>query len=102
MSMLYSRNHKKHQAEQLALPNVPQPTTKNVAGQDNKKYPAFQDNDLMPFGKYKNERMQDVPPSYLAWLWKENCSNIQVKNYIWNSRHAINQELDEEVIITYK
>lgn len=29
------------------------------------------DDDLMPFGKHKGERMEDVPDSYLAWLWNE-------------------------------
>lgn len=26
------------------------------------------DQDLMPFGKYKGEKMEDVPASYLLWL----------------------------------
>jgi hypothetical protein len=31
------------------------------------------DNDPMPFGKHKGTRMEDVPASYLHWLWtKEN------------------------------
>lgn len=27
------------------------------------------DTDPMPFGKYKGTPMQDVPASYLHWLW---------------------------------
>lgn len=27
------------------------------------------DTDLMPFGEHKGERMEDVPASYLHWLW---------------------------------
>lgn len=29
----------------------------------------LQDTDLMPFGKYRGQLMQDVPASYLHWLW---------------------------------
>lgn len=27
------------------------------------------DTDIMPFGKHKGKRMEDVPASYLLWLW---------------------------------
>ena len=26
---------------------------------------------LMPFGKYRSVRLEDVPASYLLWLWNE-------------------------------
>ena len=29
------------------------------------------DTDKMPFGKYKGEPMQDVPASYLHYIWTE-------------------------------
>jgi len=29
------------------------------------------DTDLMPFGKHKGIPLQDVPASYLFWLWTE-------------------------------
>ena len=29
------------------------------------------DLDSMPFGKHKGARLQDVPASYLLWLWNE-------------------------------
>jgi hypothetical protein len=29
----------------------------------------LQDTDKMPWGKYKGTPMQDVPASYLHWLW---------------------------------
>ena len=28
----------------------------------------MKDSDLMPFGKYKDEKIGDVPASYLLWL----------------------------------
>lgn len=30
------------------------------------------DDDLMPFGKHKGERLGDVPDDYLRWLGKQN------------------------------
>lgn len=30
---------------------------------------TLQDTSPMPFGKYKSVPMQDVPASYLHWLW---------------------------------
>lgn len=31
----------------------------------------LRDTDPMPWGKYKGQRMQDVPAAYLFWLWTE-------------------------------
>ena len=61
-----------------------------------KRSPALTDTDPMPFGKYKGTLMQDVPPDYLAWLWNQHCSHIEVSNYIYNSIDALNMELSEE------
>lgn len=33
---------------------------------------TLSDNDIMPFGKYKGQKMIEVPDSYLKWLWREN------------------------------
>jgi len=76
-----------------------------------KRYPALTDTDPMPFGKHKGELMQDVPASYLRWLWEEGlrplskdygdgpppgyAERIKLANYIWNSKEAIEQELGE-------
>lgn len=46
------------------------------------KLPQLQDHDPMPFGKYKGEKMEDVPASYLLWLYDNNKCNTQVKEYI--------------------
>lgn len=69
---------------------------------EDKKQPALLDTDRMPFGKWKHERMMDIPPAYLAWLYYEikkegvNERNDLVFNYIWNSQDAIAEELREE------
>jgi hypothetical protein len=60
---------------------------------------AFQDSDVMPFGKHKGTKMEDVPASYLHWLYHQcknnGCSNPdtwKVFNYIVNSKAALMQE----------
>ena len=43
------------------------------------------DMDPMPFGKYKGKPMQDVPASYLHWLWtngKQADRHCPVAHYI--------------------
>ncbi len=30
------------------------------------------DTSPMPFGKYKGDDMEDIPASYLMWLWNKN------------------------------
>lgn len=60
-------------------------------------------NDLspMPFGKHKGIPMQDVPASYLHFLWTEwathgvnQCegSKLAVGNYIRENIHALSKE----------
>lgn len=66
----------------------------------NKRLPALTDSDPMPFGKYKNKPMKDVPATYLAWLWNNGCDNELVSNYIYNNITAINMDLppDKEIL----
>jgi uncharacterized protein (DUF3820 family) len=32
---------------------------------------ALTDSSPMPFGKHRGKRMEDVPASYLLWLWDD-------------------------------
>lgn len=43
------------------------------------------DTDLMPFGKYKGERMIDVPDDYLIFLMKDDLKPGDVRTYIENN-----------------
>jgi hypothetical protein len=74
----------------------------------NKFEPCFQDTDLMPFGKFKGEPLQDIPASYLKWLYDEmkpecgtnalgniNPNKQKIFNYIHNSMDAIRLELKD-------
>lgn len=49
----------------------------------------------MPFGKHRGEAMQDVPASYLHWLWTEGGNGNMhgpVADYIRRNLHALKQE----------
>lgn len=49
----------------------------------------------MPYGKYKGQLMQDVPASYLHWLWgdgKKNDIQDPVADYIRRNLSALKQE----------
>lgn len=53
------------------------------------------DTDIMPFGKYKGERMQDVPASYYHYLWTNGMSENKldrVADYIRRNLNALKQE----------
>lgn len=56
----------------------------------------MQDTDRMPWGKYKDVPMQEVPASYLFWLWTErgmeNEKTSRVADYI--RRNLASLELD--------
>jgi uncharacterized protein (DUF3820 family) len=55
--------------------------------------PCYEDTDPMPFGKYRGMMMQDVPASYLFWLWNQRpLSDKKLENYIYNNIHALKQE----------
>ena len=60
---------------------------------------TLQDTDLMPFGKYKGTPMQDVPASYLHWLWTNDRDPMRQKakfdpvaDYIQRNRSVLEQE----------
>ena len=53
------------------------------------------DTDPMPFGKYKGTPMQDVPASYLHWLWsngKKSDHIDKVAIYIRRNLNALKTE----------
>ena len=58
--------------------------------------PELQDTDPMPFGKYKGTPMQDVPASYLHWLWsngkKNEVKTCDVADYINRNLAALQKE----------
>ena len=47
------------------------------------------DNSIMPFGKYKGEKMANVPASYLLWIYDEPFCTGELKKYIKENMDAI-------------
>jgi len=92
-------------------------TTLNTQGKPNKYYPAMEDIATIWFGKHNGESLQDVPASYLAWLYNDSepplreyvgkevksgqftlNKKVMLANYIYNARNGINHELGSNVI----
>jgi uncharacterized protein (DUF3820 family) len=47
----------------------------------------------MPFGKYINEQMTNVPASYLLWLYDNNKCSGNVKTYIEENLEVLKEEI---------
>lgn len=48
----------------------------------------------MPFGKYKDKAMVNVPAVYLLWLYNNGCNHAQVKAYIQNNLEVLKKEAE--------
>lgn len=53
------------------------------------------ENDPMPFGKWKNTRMIDVPASYLLW-WLENGKEGNVMDYCVENKQVLELEVKNQ------
>lgn len=51
------------------------------------------DNSPMPWGKYKGEKMANVPATYLMWLYDNNKCNAEVQAYINDNMDALKEEI---------
>lgn len=54
---------------------------------------AIVDQSIMPFGKYKGQKMANIPAKYLLWLYNEGCDHAAVKQYIINNLDILNKEV---------
>lgn len=62
---------------------------------DQKRNPAYTDEDIMPWGKYEGRKLKDVPASYLVWLYdRRPLQSVKLQNYIWNSQDALRMEIE--------
>jgi uncharacterized protein (DUF3820 family) len=52
------------------------------------------DNSPMPWGKYKGDKMVNVPASYLLWLHENNKCGGDVKEYIIENLDVLRKELN--------
>lgn len=53
------------------------------------------DESPMPFGKYKGQKLEDVPASYLIWLM-ENEKAGRVESYIEDNWDLLKKQASEE------
>lgn len=51
------------------------------------------DESRMPFGKYKGEKMANVPASYLLWLYENDKCNKEVKEYVLDNLDVIKEQV---------
>jgi uncharacterized protein (DUF3820 family) len=56
----------------------------------------LEDEDLMPFGKYKGDKMQDVPAKYLLYINDMIGTNARVKQYIQANLEIIKLQAKNE------
>jgi uncharacterized protein (DUF3820 family) len=42
------------------------------------------DNSIMPYGKYKGEKMANIPASYLIWLSDNDKCSGEIKRFLEN------------------
>jgi uncharacterized protein (DUF3820 family) len=52
----------------------------------------MEDDDLMPTGKHKNEKMIDVPAKYLIYIYENEMCNLRVKDYIKRNMDVIKEQ----------
>ena len=51
------------------------------------------DNSVMPFGKYKGEKMANVPADYLLWMYENGKCYGEIKEYIKDNLQVIQTEI---------
>jgi uncharacterized protein (DUF3820 family) len=61
---------------------------------NNRQLPKFTDNTPMPFGKYKDKALANVPAEYLLWLLSDNyISDGLLKDYIVENKEQLTKEV---------
>lgn len=54
---------------------------------------GFNDSTPMPFGKYKGDKLANVPAEYLMWLLDNNKVIGHLKNYIEENKDVLAIEI---------
>jgi uncharacterized protein (DUF3820 family) len=52
------------------------------------------DESIMPFGKHKGEKMANIPPDYLLWLYDNGKCYGEVRKYIADNLDVLKSEID--------
>ena len=54
------------------------------------------DNSIMSFGKYKGEKMANIPAEYLIWLYENTNVYGEIKEYIRSNMDVLKSEINYE------
>ncbi len=54
----------------------------------------MKDDDLMPWGKYKGDKMANIPPDYLLWLLDNDKCSGEVRKYIMDCKDFLVKEIE--------
>jgi len=52
------------------------------------------DESLMPIGKYKGEKMANIPPEYLLWLLENGNIYGELKRYLIDNKEVFESEIN--------
>lgn len=57
----------------------------------------FTDESIMPFGRYQGKKMEDVPASYLIWMWDEGnkINDSRVREYVLENLDVLRKQVEE-------
>jgi len=54
------------------------------------------DESLMPFGKYKGEKLANIPAGYLLWLLQNDLGSGPLKDYILDNEELLMKEAEHD------
>lgn len=100
--MDYAVSHLDLYEENPALKKVKKPMTMDSfkttpyfvpLNQYRKSTKKMDDKSIMPFGKYKGEKMANVPADYLIWLFENNKCFGDLLGYIRANEENLRQEI---------
>lgn len=58
----------------------------------------FTDDSLMPFGKYKGQKMANVPAQYLMFIYDQDWCRGKVKQYIDDNLEVLKLQANYDVL----
>lgn len=54
----------------------------------------MKDESVMPIGKYKGEKMANIPPEYLLWLLENGNTYGELKQYLIDNKEVFESEIN--------
>lgn len=55
----------------------------------------MEDTDLMPYGKHKGTAMANIPAADLIWLYENNRTSKDVRQYIEENMDVLKEEIKQ-------